>query len=345
MNDNAELPESRSKSGKNSEGESSTEASSGPRGPEVGASSTAGQILVPVFPKWVGVVPFFMSAFLYLSGILSVFSPVPLIILYYYTNKKPLYFFAILTNLILVGLLAGLGSAGIFMILVVSFVLAFPVFARRKLTVNQLGSMLLIVLLASGWALMVGYGLAARVNPLIELRDFIFSFLDQLLQSLPAESRTALLADIEVVEWKQGILREFPSAVGIFAFFFVVINLGVVLRLNPRGIRFRLGLPPYYFRSWKAPDWLVWPTLVAGLGTLMDWGWGSTVALNGFRFFMAVYALQGVAILSFFSDVWGLRRWTRSLLMGVALFVLSPLVLSLGFFDLWFDFRSKIRQS
>jgi hypothetical protein len=59
---------------------------------------------------------------------------------------------------------------------------------------------------------------------------------------------------------------------------------------------------------------------------------------------MAVYAIQGLSILSFFFDVWNVRGVFRVLAFLAAIFIMMPLLLSLGFFDLWFDFRSKFRQ-
>jgi uncharacterized protein YybS (DUF2232 family) len=60
---------------------------------------------------------------------------------------------------------------------------------------------------------------------------------------------------------------------------------------------------------------------------------------------MAIYAIQGLSILSFFFDVWRLKGVFRALGFVIGVVLMMPLVLSLGFFDLWFDFRSKFRQS
>ena len=71
----------------------------------------------------------------------------------------------------------------------------------------------------------------------------------------------------------------------------------------------------------------------------------SDVAVNLFRFLMAIYAIQGLSILSFFFDVWNVRGVFRGLAFLAGVLLMMPLLLSLGFFDLWFDFRSKFRQS
>jgi uncharacterized protein YybS (DUF2232 family) len=153
------------------------------------------------------------------------------------------------------------------------------------------------------------------------------------------------MTEPELEEWKENLITEFPSAVAVFALVLVWTNLVVLLRLNPGGVREKLGLEPAFFRKWRAPEFLVWPTIASGFFLVFDAGLFSDIALNLFKFLMAIYAIQGLSILSFFFDVWKLKGMFRALgfLMGVVL--MMPLVLSLGFFDLWFDFRSKFRQS
>ena len=149
----------------------------------------------------------------------------------------------------------------------------------------------------------------------------------------------------ELDQWKQDLLVEFPSAVGVFALVLVWVNTFILLRANPRGIREHLGLNASYMRLWKAPEWLIWPTILTGFFLLVEWGRASDVSLNIFKFLMAIYTIQGLSILSFFFDLWNVRGVFRIVGFVVGVFLMMPLVLSLGFFDLWFDFRAKFRQS
>jgi hypothetical protein len=118
----------------------------------------------------------------------------------------------------------------------------------------------------------------------------------------------------------------------------------LLLRLNPKGIRDLIGLEAGFFKKWKAPELLVWPTIVAGFLVVIDQGLVSEVGLNFFKFFMAIYVIQGLSILSFVFELWGVNGIIRTLCYGLSLMMMLPLVLSLGFFDLWFDFRSKFKQ-
>jgi hypothetical protein len=90
---------------------------------------------------------------------------------------------------------------------------------------------------------------------------------------------------------------------------------------------------------------MVWPTILAGATLLTDLGVATDVGRNFFKVFMAIYAIQGLGILSFFMTRWRINKFFRTVGYLVAVLVAMPLLLSLGFFDLWFDFRSKFRQS
>ena len=69
-------------------------------------------------------------------------------------------------------------------------------------------------------------------------------------------------------------------------------NLVLLVRINPL-----VTLVPV--DQWKAPEWLVWPTIVAGSALIFDWGPAGEVARNLFKFFMAIYALQGLSVMGF----------------------------------------------
>jgi uncharacterized protein YybS (DUF2232 family) len=104
-----------------------------------------------------------------------------------------------------------------------------------------------------------------------------------------------------------------------------------------------LGLDADFFKRWKAPDHMVWPTLAAGFCLVIEIPVLSDVALNIFKILMAIYAFQGLSVTNYLFDVWGVKGFLRPLGYVLAVALLLPLVISLGFFDLWFDFREKFK--
>ena len=72
---------------------------------------------------------------------------------------------------------------------------------------------------------------------------------------------------INEVEWeecKDAVRAEFPAALAIFLLVMVWAKLMSALRMGPARIREGLGLGIDYVRSWKSPEWLVYPTIVCG---------------------------------------------------------------------------------
>ena len=96
---------------------------------------------------------------------------------------------------------------------------------------------------------------------------------------------------------------------------------------------------------WKPPEHLVWGVIGCGLVLLIPSGSVKLIGLNGLIMLMAVYFFTGIAIVSFYFEK---KRFPRLLriflysLIALQQFVLI-LVIGLGFFDVWLNFR-KIKS-
>jgi len=92
---------------------------------------------------------------------------------------------------------------------------------------------------------------------------------------------------------------------------------------------------------WKPPEHLVWGVIGCGLVLLIPSGSVKLIGLNGLIMLMAVYFFTGIAIVSFYFER---KRFPRLLriflysLIALQQFVLI-LVIGLGFFDVWLNFR------
>ncbi len=303
-------------------------------------------------PVWIRTVPFFLSAFLFMTGLFAILSPLPLILLAFRTNRKWAYS-AILTNFIWVALLMGEISAGLYLVMSVAvsvgLIESLKRYAARPSERRSSGfkveiaaglSLGLMALISLG--ILFYYSHLHHTSPWVEIRTQMHQTVEYLGTQMTG---AGMVPASELDDWKERLLVEFPSAAGIFALLIVWMNLILVLRMNPGSIRDRLGLEAGYGRNWRAPEKLIWPTIASGFCLLFIPGLVSDVSLNIFKVVMAVYAIQGLCVLSFFLDVWKAGGLTRTLAFMGSVFVLTPLLLSLGFFDLWFDFRSKIRQT
>lgn len=93
--------------------------------------------------------------------------------------------------------------------------------------------------------------------------------------------------------------------------------------------------------GWKAPEFLIWPLILAGFGALFASNMLQLVALNLLVLLLPIYFLQGLAVVSFFFCQKGIPVFLRGL--GYLLIaILNPLpiiVTGIGVFDMWADFR------
>lgn len=307
-------------------------------------SHSDGEVPSPRVPLWVRIAPFFLSAFFYLSAFFAIFSPLPVLLLFFRSGRQWAWL-ALVTNLLIVAALTGLPSALIYLVFAGSLALTLAECLVRGKSLERTTVMGLVSIALLGVAIIVGYSLYFHVHPLTEIRSSITEFVDFLGQSMSKDGGNAVMDKAELEEWKKDLLFELPSAVGILSLILIWANLVILLRINPKRIRERLGLDPGFIQRWKAPEFLVWPTIVIGFFVLIDVGLVSDIARNLFKFLMAIYAIQGLSILSFLFDTWNVRGIFRLFGYIAVVFLMMPLLLSLGFFDLWFDFRRKFRQS
>lgn len=116
--------------------------------------------------------------------------------------------------------------------------------------------------------------------------------------------------------------------------------------LLARGLLRRRGLPfPDFGRldRWRAPEGLVWAVIAAGVALLVPAQPLKLAGINALMVLMAVYFLQGIAIVAFFFEKKGFPRPLRVFLYSLIAVqqVLLLIVVGLGFFDMWFNFRRQ----
>jgi hypothetical protein len=246
--------------------------------------------------------------------------------------------------------LGGEISFATYAVFVLAPALALIELLARKKRIDAVAGSALLAITASAGLVILFYAQVHHVHPWAEVKTAVSQFVDYWVKTVSnnpgAGVGTPPIQDpAELEEWKKSLITELPSAVAVVALLIVWANLTLVLRLNPRSLRSRLGLREDFFQNWKAPEWMIWPTIAAGATLLTDLGAVTDVGRNFFKFFMAVYAIQGISILSFFLIRWRVNRFLRTVAYLFTVLMTMPLLLSLGFFDLWFDFRSKFRQS
>lgn len=157
-----------------------------------------------------------------------------------------------------------------------------------------------------------------------------------------SEENIQLIADsLEQIQYV--LLRIIPS-LAIASTMFVSWTSLLISRplLISRGLYYPNFGP---LNVWKPPEQLVWGVIGCGLILLVPSGSVKLIGMNGLIMLLTVYFFAGIAIISFYFEK---KRFPRLLriflysLIALQQFVLI-LVIGLGFFDVWLNFR-KIKS-
>lgn len=283
------------------------------------------------------VLPLFMSAVFFISGLFAVIAPFPLIALHYARGRS----FALLaaaSNLVIVGVLSGVETALLFAVFTLSISLLLPEFLNKMKRVEWAGFLTLLVVAFLVLGSIVVSKKYYHLNLMAEFKAQVSTFATDLGQ-------TQMQDEPEVAQFRDKVVSELPSALAIAVLLSVWANLLLLLRFNPGNVKERIGIDPAFFLNWKAPYWLVWPTIALGFCLVFEVGLSHAGAMNFFKFIMAIYVIQGFGILAFFFEKYKIMGFFRTFLFTFLVVFMLPLVLGLGFFDQWFDFRAKFGQS
>lgn len=100
---------------------------------------------------------------------------------------------------------------------------------------------------------------------------------------------------------------------------------------------------PYFgsLKTWKAPDIWVWGVIGCGLLMILPVKPLKMIGLNGVIILLPVYFFQGVANVSFYFEKKRFPRLLRFIIYSLVALqqILILVVITIGFFDIWFDFR------
>lgn len=193
-----------------------------------------------------------------------------------------------------------------------------------------------------GTAMMLVYEVISTGTLWEQLSAYLYRNLELALNlyrqmDVPADQVNALSQSMEGILYV--MLRIMPAIVIVSVLLVVWSNLLVARPL----LRSRNLFYPAFgaLNEWKAPERLVWVAIGSGFLLVLPHNGLKFVGVNVLIIMMMVYFFQGIAIVSFYFEK---KRFPR-LLRGVlyALIVLQQflllVVIALGFFDLWVDFR------
>lgn len=92
---------------------------------------------------------------------------------------------------------------------------------------------------------------------------------------------------------------------------------------------------------WRNADWVIWCLIGSGFAMFLPLGLIADASANAFSVVLACYFAQGLSIVSYFLQRFSLPRGLRvaAFLIIALQQIAAALVVALGIFDLWGDFR------
>lgn len=216
-------------------------------------------------------------------------------------------------------------------------VLGLAVRARRSAEV-VVGSYALLAV-AAFWGMVGILARSADIGPLGLLQQTLRHSVEQAANLLlrPDTDPEAALA---VQTWAEQTTRilslTFP---GFFAALAILTGWANAVFLR----RIEAGWASASWVGWRAPETWIWVLIGSGLLGFLAEGALGTVGLNVFIVALAVYFLQGLAVVQHLFETKGFPPLFRAVAY-LLLFLQLPVMLliaGVGAFDLWLDFRSR----
>lgn len=137
--------------------------------------------------------------------------------------------------------------------------------------------------------------------------------------------------------------RIYPALIVVSLALIVGLNLVVLAKFAARLPRFPASGD---FRRFKNPEQLVWALIAAGFALLVNNQQVATVALNVLVVTVALYFIQGMAVITHFFTRYSVPKLVRVMfyiLLALQLYLVVAIA-ALGLFDIWGDFRSPKQQ-
>ncbi len=291
-----------------------------------------------------------LGPFFFLSVFFSIFAPLPALYLRqgFETEKLSRIWslIAVFVGCALCGLIkGGVGALGFFLFASLPALMLGELLGKKKSPELAISAAALLVLFAT---CALGFGIAkSHEAPLIpfvrtELKSAIHEMSTRLIETQKGDLATESLEELKkIAENPNLLIDELPGILLSAILLLCTIPCVAMIRWNPKGFLRRSGIPRDFLRKWRSPEWLVWIALFCLAFLIFEVPYLSPIANNLLKPILLIYFFQGMSILAFFLDSLRIRGPIRLILYGFGIVFLTPMVISFGFFDLWFDFRRR----
>jgi hypothetical protein len=278
--------------------------------------------------------PFFLPAILVQSGLFAFLSPLPFLMLGA-VAPPTIWLAALLTNSAFIWLTLGPQWLVFALPIWIGIGLSFRIFLRNKLGIYKSCGAALLTTIALYAACAAIAQFLFRIDLLLNLRTLISFFIEEGLK-LPNSMLKPLVEQMGRDQVEKRMLLQLP---GIGVMFLVFSQVASLWMLSKRVKGF---LSPLFWSSIRFPFFLVWIAIAIGAAWVLGSEPIQWVAESAFHVLALVFALQGISVLSAVLTRFKLNPLSRWAALTLVLVLAPPFLVSLGFFDQWFDFRRKV---
>lgn len=285
---------------------------------------------------------------LYGSGLFVIFTPLPF---FYFWQKKDLSYNRgwVLASFLISGLLLFFFYHTLLPVAYYSLFFLIGILLAEVLFKNlEIGKGFLLVLGAVFlWSLLL---LAVfwywSGNPIPEFRASLLSLVEQVLSLNQKKSSLSGEELLFMTQYKEvfvdRLIRTTPSL--------FLVSLATVIWVNLVMARRFFRLSGHDLTSWKVNDKAVWGLIFIGIlyfanAYSIRIGWLTDGVINGLVLYGMLYFMQGMAVVASFLGRRPSSLFRMAVYLVIFLFVQTVgfMVIGLGLFDIWFDFR-KVRK-
>ena len=232
-------------------------------------------------------------------------------------------------------------------LLLIGFVLSELI--ELKLSIEKTFIYACIVVLSSSILVVLFYSNITGIQVGSLVSTYIVKNLELTLElyknmGMPEENIHMISSSMESFQYV--LIRIFPALVIASTLFIIWTSL---MLAKPLLKTKNLFYPDFgQLNLWKTPEYLVWIAIACGILLLIPDRAVRLMGINGIIILMTIYFFQGMAIVSFYFAKKQFPRLLRFFLYSlIAIWqVILLIVVILGFFDIWFNFRKvEIKKS
>lgn len=291
---------------------------------------------------------FAVSVFLPIIGFFTaVLIPLPVLVYRVKLGRFPGIAVPLLTAIVIWATLSGFAVDSLFFLGLIFTGFVLGELVEQNLSIERTIGYTCAAVLAAGFAALLLYSSALGTTLIEMVSGYVLRNLEITLalykqMGIPVETIHQVEDSLDRIQY--ALVRLVPSLVLVSTLF---VSWTSLLFARPVFRGFSLPYPDFgVLRTWSTPEKLVWGAIGCGVALMVPATGIRLIGLNGLLIFMMIYFLHGIAIVAFFFDKKKFPRMARTFIYTLIAIqhVFALMVIALGFFDLWVDFRKLHKQ-